>query len=216
MKNFKDASLLDLALTHRSWVNEHKGIRPSNERLEFLGDAVLEFVVSKELYKKFPDKEEGYLTALRANLVNTVSLAGVAKKLDLGPLLNLSKGEEESGGRANPSLLADTVEAIIGAIFIDRGIADAEKFITENLLVETEKRASEPLKDPKSLLQEHVQSQSLPAPKYAVVEESGPDHDKKFVVEAVVSGQVWGRGEGKSKSVAEQEAADNALKTRVA
>ena len=216
MKNFKDASLLDLALTHRSWVNEHKGIRPSNERLEFLGDAVLEFVVSKELYKKFPDKEEGYLTALRANLVNTVSLAGVAKKLDLGPLLNLSKGEEESGGRTNPSLLADTVEAIIGAIFIDRGIADAEKFITENLLVETEKRASEPLKDPKSLLQEHVQSQSLPAPKYAVVEESGPDHDKKFVVEAVVSGQVWGRGEGKSKSVAEQEAADNALKTRVA
>lgn len=216
MKNFKDATLLDMALTHRSWVNEHKGVRPSNERLEFLGDAVLEFIVSKELYKKFPDKEEGYLTALRANLVNTISLAGVAKKLDLGALLNLSKGEEESGGRTNTSLLADTVEAIIGAIFIDRGITDTEKFITENLLVETEKRAAEPLKDPKSLLQEHVQSQSLPAPKYQVAEESGPDHDKKFVVEVVVSGQVWGRGEGKSKSVAEQEAADNALKTRVA
>ncbi|KKR69649.1 MAG: Ribonuclease 3 [Candidatus Woesebacteria bacterium GW2011_GWA2_40_7b] len=211
MKNFKDAALLDLALTHRSWVNEHKGVRSSNERLEFLGDAVLEFVVSKELYKKFPGEEEGYLTALRANLVNTVSLAGVAKKLDLGPLLNLSKGEEESGGRANPSLLADTVEAIIGAIFIDRGILDAEKFITESLLVETEKRASEPLKDPKSLLQEHVQSKSFPAPKYQVVEENGPDHDKKFVVEVIVSGQVWGRGEGKSKSVAEQEAAKNAL-----
>ena len=211
MKNFKDAALLDLALTHRSWVNEHKGVRSSNERLEFLGDAVLEFVVSKELYKKFPGEEEGYLTALRANLVNTVSLAGVAKKLDLGPLLNLSKGEEESGGRVNPSLLADTVEAIIGAIFIDRGILDAEKFITESLLVETEKRASEPLKDPKSLLQEHVQSKSFPAPKYQVVEENGPDHDKKFVVEVIVSGQVWGRGEGKSKSVAEQEAAKNAL-----
>ena len=211
MKNFKDAALLDLALTHRSWVNEHKGVRSSNERLEFLGDAVLEFVVSKELYKKFPGEEEGYLTALRANLVNTVSLAGVAKKLDLGPLLNLSKGEEESGGRANPSLLADTVEAIIGAIFIDRGILDAEKFITESLLVETEKRASEPLKDPKSLLQEHVQSKSFPAPKYQVVEENGPDHDKKFVEEVIVSGQVWGRGEGKSKSVAEQEAAKNAL-----
>jgi len=216
MKNFKDAALLDLALTHRSWVNEHKGVRSSNERLEFLGDAVLEFVVSKELYKKFPGEEEGYLTALRANLVNTVSLAGVAKKLDLGPLLNLSKGEEESGGRANPSLLADTVEAIIGAIFIDRGILDAEKFITESLLVETEKRASEPLKDPKSLLQEHVQSKSFPAPKYQVVEENGPDHDKKFVVEVIVSGQVWGRGEGKSKSVAEQEAASSALKARVA
>ena len=208
---FKNQNLFDSALTHRSWVNEHKGVRSSNERLEFLGDAVLEFVVSKELYKKFPGEEEGYLTALRANLVNTVSLAGVAKKLDLGPLLNLSKGEEESGGRANPSLLADTVEAIIGAIFIDRGILDAEKFITESLLVETEKRASEPLKDPKSLLQEHVQSKSFPAPKYQVVEENGPDHDKKFVEEVIVSGQVWGRGEGKSKSVAEQEAAKNAL-----
>ena len=216
MKNFKDAALLDLALTHRSWVNEHKGVRSSNERLEFLGDAILEFIVSKDIYKRFPDKEEGYLTSLRANLVNTVSLAGVAKKLDLGPLLNLSKGEEESGGRVNPSLLADTVEAIIGAIFIDRGILDAEKFITESLLVETEKRASEPLKDPKSLLQEHVQSKSFPAPKYQVVEENGPDHDKKFVVEVIVSGQVWGRGEGKSKSVAEQEAASSALKARVA
>ena len=119
MKNFKNKSLLDLALTHRSWVNEHKGVRTSNERLEFLGDAVLEFVVSKEIYKKFPDKEEGYLTALRANLVNTVSLTEIAKKLNLGSILYLSKGEEESGGRTNPSLLADTVEAIIGAIFID-------------------------------------------------------------------------------------------------
>jgi ribonuclease-3 len=216
MKNFKNKSLLDLALTHRSWVNEHKGVRTSNERLEFLGDAVLEFVVSKEIYKKFPDKEEGYLTALRANLVNTVSLTEIAKKLNLGSILYLSKGEEESGGRTNPSLLADTVEAIIGAIFIDRGIADAEKFISENLLVEIEKRAAEPLKDPKSLLQERVQSQSLPAPKYQVVEESGPDHDKKFVIEVAVGSEVWGRGEGKSKSMAEQEAAKDALKAHVA
>jgi ribonuclease-3 len=216
MKDFKDKSLLDLALTHRSWVNEHKGVRPSNERLEFLGDAVLEFVVSKELFTKFPDKEEGYLTALRASLVNTVSLAEVAKKLDLGSLLNLSKGEEESGGRTNPSLLADTVEAIIGAIFIDRGISDAEKFIAENLLIETEKRASAPLKDPKSLLQEYVQSQSLSAPKYQVASETGPDHNKNFIVEVVISGEVWGKGEGKSKSLAEQEAARNALDSHVA
>lgn len=216
MKDFKDESLMDLALTHRSWVNEHKGVRPSNERLEFLGDAVLEFVVSKELYKQFPDKEEGYLTALRANLVNTVSLAEVAKKLDLGPLLFLSKGEEESGGRTNPSLLADTVEAIIGAIFMDRGIDDAEKFIYDNLLIDAEKRATEPLKDPKSLLQEYVQSESLSAPKYQVASESGPDHDKKFVVEVLVSGEVWGTGKGKSKSTAEQEAAKDALKAHVA
>src|SRR6266576_3184980 len=130
-KNFKNKDLLDLALTHRSWVNEHKGIRNSNERLEFLGDAILEFVVSKELYKDFPDKEEGYLTALRANLVNTISLAGVAEKLDLGSLIFLSKGEEDGGGRKNTSLLADTVEAIIGAMFIDKGIEEAEKFIKE-------------------------------------------------------------------------------------
>jgi ribonuclease-3 len=124
-RNFKNKNLLDLALTHRSWVNEHKGERTSNERLEFLGDAILEFVASKQIFNQFPEKEEGYLTALRANLVNTVALAEVAVKLDLGPELFLSKGEEDGGGRTNTSLLADTVEAIIGAIFIDRGITDA-------------------------------------------------------------------------------------------
>lgn len=212
LKNgFKNLDLFDLALTHRSWVNEHKGIRKSNERLEFLGDAVLEFIVSKELYADFPDKEEGYLTALRANLVNTVSLASLARKLDLGTHLYLSKGEEEGGGRDNTSLLADTVEAIIGAIFIDRGIKDAEKFIKENLLTDMEAKVHQPLKDAKSRLQEYVQSKGLPAPKYQVVEESGPDHNKKFVIEVVVSGKPWAKGEGKSKSQAEQEAANQAL-----
>ncbi len=214
-KDFKNKELLDLALTHRSWVNEHRGVRESNERLEFLGDAVLEFVVSKELFEKYPDEEEGYLTALRANLVNTVSLAEIAQKLRLGELLYLSKGEEESGGRTNTSLLADTVEAIIGAIFIDRGIEEAEKFIRESLLTETENRAKAPLKDPKSTLQEFVQSQSLPAPKYQVIEESGPDHDKKFVVEVLVGGESWGKGEGKSKSTGEQEAAKAALQAHI-
>lgn len=210
-ESFKNKDLFDLALTHRSWVNEHKGVRTSNERLEFLGDAILEFIVSKEIYSKFPDQEEGYLTALRANIVNTVSLAEIAKKLDLGSILFVSKGEEESGGRTNGSLLADTVEAIIGAIFIDRGIGDAEEFIKENLLVDVETRATQPLKDFKSRLQELVQSQSLPTPKYQVVEESGPDHDKKFVIEVTVSGESWGKGEGKSKALAEQEAAKSAL-----
>lgn len=215
MDNFKDKKLFDTALTHRSWVNEHKGQRQSNERLEFLGDAILEYIVSKEIYEKFPDKEEGYLTALRANLVNTVSLAEVAKKLKLGSILYLSKGEEESGGRTNQSLLADTVEAIIGAIFIDRGISDAEKFIRENLLTDLQKRAAEPLKDPKSSLQEYAQSLSFAAPRYEVVEESGPDHDKKFVVEVKVDGKSWGSGVGKSKSLAEQEAARQALAKKV-
>jgi ribonuclease-3 len=183
--------------------------------MEFLGDAILEYVVSKEIYNLFPDKEEGYLTALRANLVNTVALAGVAKKLDLGPELFLSKGEEDGGGRTNTSLLADTVESIIGAIYIDRGINDAEKFIKENILPEVMKKASEPLKDSKSRLQEYVQAKGFSTPKYQVIEESGPDHDKKFVIEVSVNGESWGIGDGKSKSTAEQEAARQVLTKRI-
>ena len=215
MKNisdlFKNKELFDLALTHRSWVNEHKGIRKSNERLEFLGDAVLEFIVSREIYAAFPEEEEGYLTALRANIVNTVSLAEVAKKLNLGEIIFLSKGEEETGGRENTSLLADTVEAIIGALFIDQGLSGSEKFISVNLLGNLEERAKSPLKDSKSLLQEYVQSKGLPTPKYKVISEKGPDHNKEFVIEAIVGQKSWGKGEGKSKATAEQEAAKAAL-----
>ena len=214
-QEFKDKTLLDQALTHRSWVNEHKGERTSNERLEFLGDAILEFIVSKEIFDQFPEKEEGYLTALRANLVNTVALASAAKKLELGPELFLSKGEVDGGGRNNTSLLADTVEAIIGAIYIDRGVENAEKFIKNNLLVGVAQKASEPLKDAKSMLQELIQSRGLPAPKYHVIEESGPDHDKKFVIEVIVDGESWGQGKGKSKSGAEQEAARQVLAKKV-
>ena len=213
--DFKDKKLFDHALTHRSWVNEHKGVRTSNERLEFLGDAILEFIVSREIYDKYADKEEGYLTALRANLVNTVALSEFAKKLNLGSALYLSKGEEDSGGRSNPSLLADTVEAIIGAIFIDRGIGAAEEFIIENLMMNLEKIISEPLKDPKSRLQEYAQSQGFAAPKYKVVEETGPDHSKKFVIEVIVNDSSWGKGEGKSKGSAEQAAAGQALAKKV-
>lgn len=208
---FNNKELFDLALTHRSWVNEHKNIRKSNERLEFLGDAVLEFIVSREIYKAFPEEEEGYLTALRANLVNTVSLAEIAKKLELGEVIYLSKGEEETGGRTNSSLLADTVEAIIGALFIDQGISKAEEFIHDNLLKDLDERSKLPLKDSKSLLQEYVQSKSLPTPKYRVISETGPDHNKNFVIEAVISEKAWGRGEGKSKAAAQQEAAKVAL-----
>jgi ribonuclease-3 len=214
-ENFQDKNLYYHALTHRSWVNEHKGERTSNERLEFLGDAILEFVVSREIYNRFPDKEEGYLTALRANLVNTTALYELAKKLNLGAVLFLSKGEEDSGGRTNPSLLADTVEAIIGAIFIDRGLLDAERFIIENLVSEVEKKVAEPLKDPKSRLQEYVQSLGYTTPKYKVVEESGPDHDKKFVIDVIVNETSWGVGEGRSKGSAEQAAAGQALAKKV-
>ncbi|HKB88805.1 MAG TPA: ribonuclease III [Patescibacteria group bacterium] len=213
--DFKDKDLFKHALTHRSWLNEHKGERASNERLEFLGDAILEFVVSKEIYNQFPNKEEGYLTALRANLVNTIALSEFAKKLDLGSILFLSKGEEDSGGRTNPSLLADTVEAIIGAIFMDRGLTDSENFVKENLMADVEKKATEPLKDPKSRLQEYVQSQGFSTPKYKVTEESGPDHSKKFVIDVMVNEASWGTGEGKSKGSAEQAAALQALTKKV-
>lgn len=212
-KLFKAQELVEQALTHKSWLNEHPGKRGSNERLEFLGDAVLEFLISKEIFKRFPDEEEGYLTALRANLVNTQNLAALAKKLNVGEAIYLSKGEEEGGGRTNESLLADTVEAIIGALFIDSGIEAAWEFVEKNLLPEISEKIKEPLKDAKSRLQETVQSKGLPAPKYQVVQESGPDHSKDFVVEVSVGAKKVGRGEGKSKAVAEQEAAQKALES---
>mgnify|MGYP001570903235 CR=1 FL=1 len=211
VKMFKNKNLLELALTHRSWVNENKGVRESNERLEFLGDAILEFVVSKELFKNYPDQEEGYLTALRANIVNTVSLANIAKKLEVGATLYLSKGEEEGGGRENTSLLANTVEAIIGALFLDQGIRHASRFINQNILSEVPNIVKQPLKDAKSRLQELVQAMGLSTPKYEVVEESGPDHAKQFRISVVVDGKRWGDGIGKNKSEAAQFAAKKAI-----
>lgn len=208
---FKNQDLLTQALTHKSWVNEHKNQRESNERLEFLGDAILEFIISKELYQKHPDKEEGFLTALRANLVNTQNLANIARKLNVGKVLFLAKGEEDGGGRENPSLLADTVEAIIGAFFLDQGIEPVYEFIKEHIIAEIPEKLSKPLKDPKSRLQEYIQAKKMPTPKYRVIEESGPDHNKKFVLEVSVEGKKLGEGVGKSKSTAEQKAADNAL-----
>lgn len=210
--NFKNPKIIEEALTHRSWVNEHPGIRDNNERLEFLGDAILEFVVSKELFLKFPSKKEGFLTTLRANLVNTSSLAQTANSLGLGKELFLSKGEEETGGRKNPSLLANTVEAIIGALFIDQGLSKAEEFIQKNILNKTKEMIKQPLKDPKSRLQEKIQAQGLPAPKYTVIKESGPDHQKTFVVKATINGKDLAQGKGRSKSEAEQNAAKEALK----
>lgn len=208
---FKQPELFEQAMTHKSWVNEHPGTRDSNERLEFLGDAILEFLVSKEIYNKFPEKKEGYLTALRANLVNTVNLAEVARRLGLGDMLYLSRGEEDGGGRQNVSLLADTVEAIIGALYLDQGLDGAFEFINTNLLGEIEQKIKSELKDPKSRIQELLQSKNLPAPRYKVVEESGPDHSKKFVIEVYISGKPFAKGEGKSKSEAEQKAAEAAL-----
>jgi ribonuclease-3 len=210
-KIIKNKKLLEQALTHKSWVNEHPNFRGSNERLEFLGDAILEFVISDEIYNAFPEKEEGYLTALRANLVNTSNLASIAKKLDIGKNLYLSKGEEETGGRENISLLADTVEAIIGSIYIDQGLEVAKKFIVLNLMQDLKEKLAGPLKDPKSRLQEYIQSKGKPAPRYIVADETGPDHAKNFIIQVLVENKAIGEGKGKSKSEAEQNAALNAL-----
>lgn len=209
--NFNNKELFELALTHRSWVNENSGTGETNERLEFLGDAVLEFVVSAFIYNEFPDKEEGFLTALRANIVNTKNLAVLAEKLELGELIKLSRGEEQGGGRENTSLMADTVESIIGAVFLDQGYESASKFIHENLLNDIDEKLAQPLKDAKSRLQELVQSKGLSAPRYQVVKAEGPDHDKEFTVEVSIAGKPTAQGSGKSKSTAEQAAAEAAL-----
>ncbi|MEK7526153.1 MAG: ribonuclease III [Patescibacteria group bacterium] len=210
-ENFNDVSLLKTALTHRSWVNEHSGVRDHNERLEFLGDAVLELIVSTRLYVEFPKEKEGFMTNLRANIVNTVNLAKIATKLDIGSELFLSKGEEDGGGRQNPSLLANSVEALIGAIYLDQGLTAASKFINDHLLIEIDEKLSQPLKDAKSRLQELIQAKSLPTPKYKVIEEVGPDHNKEFTIQVLVDGKPIANGVGKSKAEGQQKAAENAL-----
>jgi ribonuclease-3 len=210
-KLFKNQELLEQSFTHKSWVNENQDERESNERLEFLGDAILEFIVSKEIYLTFPKKEEGYLTTLRANLVNTANLAHIAEKLGIGEKIYLSRGEEDGGGRTNSSILADTLEAVIGALFLDQGIDVAYDFVKKHLLSEVPEKISKPLKDAKSRLQEYVQSQGHPAPIYKVIKTSGPDHSKKFIVEVLVGGKPKGQGKGKNKSSAAQAAAKGAL-----
>ena len=151
------------------------------------------------------------MTALRANLVNTQNLAALALRLGVGQELFLSKGEEDGGGRENTSLLADTVEAIIGALYLDQGLDTVKSFIKANLVTEIPDKVSQPLKDAKSRLQEYVQAKGIPTPKYKVLEESGPDHEKRFIIEVEVNGSNWGMGEGKSKNQAEQAAAEKAL-----
>src|SRR3989344_876033 len=209
---FKNKNLIDQALIHRSYLNEVRENIISNERLEFLGDSILSFVVSSYLYNRFPDLKEGDLTNLRSSIVKTSTLASVAKRLKLGDYLFLSRGEEEGGGRTNPSILADTFEAILGAIFLDQGIKKVTSFIDKYLIPNLTKIIQEKTyKDPKSMLQEIVQSDTKNSPLYKVVKEVGPDHAKEFPVSVYVNDKFLGTGSGKSKQDAEQEAAKVAL-----
>jgi ribonuclease III len=209
---FKNRQLLSLAFIHRSYLNESKTAQISNERLEFLGDAVLSFVTSHFLYETYPDLPEGTLTNIRSSLVKTQSLGETAKKLQLGDLLKLSRGEEDSGGRNNLSLLADCFEALLGAIFLDQGTEVVKQFLHTYLFPNTKDIIeNKTYLDYKSLLQEIIQEQSKMSPTYRVSKSEGPDHAKTFYMEAVVNGSIIGTGIGKSKQEAEQEAAHSAL-----
>lgn len=210
--SFKNRELLEKALTHRSFLNENRKAIESNERLEYLGDAVLELITSQFLYKKFPKKPEGKLTSLRSKIVQTKTLAHVANQLKLGKFLKMSRGEAISGGTKNLSLLADTLEAIIGAIYLDQKLDITRKFVQSNLLDNFEEIIRNAyVQDYKSLLQEKVQAQNEPSPIYKIIKIVGPDHDRIFTAAVNFFGKIQGKGTGKSKQDAEQEAAKKAL-----
>lgn len=218
--DFKDPQLLVTALSHRSALNEKSQsgttANTSNERLEFLGDAVLELAATLYLYEDRPDEDEGKLTAYRSALVRTETLASLAKELKLNEKMFLSKGEEQGGGRDNESLLADLMEAVIGAIYLDQGFNVVQEFLAEHLFPKFNQiLANKSYKDQKSLLQEEVQALSLSTPVYRVVKAIGPDHNKEFTIEVLVDDEVWGVGLGHSKQLAQQAAASQALKKLV-
>ncbi len=210
---FKNEDLLRQALTHRSYLNENPSFQLGhNERLEFLGDAVLELAVTEELYAKFPDKPEGDLTSFRAALVNAKMLAEIAVELEINEFLLLSRGEAKDVGRARQYILANTFEAIVGALYLDGGLdggyGAAKEFIHRVVLSRADEVVSKKLyKDPKSLFQEEAQERASTTPSYEVVREWGPDHDKHFVVGVYLGKELVAEGEGPSKQIAQEEAA---------
>ena len=206
-------SLLEQALIHSSYLNEYLGtVSASNERLEFLGDAVLGFIVAEKLYQNFPGLAEGEMTRIRSALVRGETLAQVARRLRLGDYLYLGKGEEAGGGRQKPANLSGALEAVIAAIYLDRGLAVTRELVLEWLAEELQKVAGQGKGvDYKSQLQEVIQIEYRSPPSYRTVQAAGPDHDKLFTVEVMIGDKVLGRGAGKSKKLAEMEAACDAL-----
>jgi ribonuclease-3 len=211
---FADPSLLLRALTHRSHAHEDPtGASRDNESLEFLGDSVLGFVIADTLYRQFPQLDEGQQSKIKSSLVSTTTLARLARRLGLGDHLVLGRGEEKTGGRRKPALLADGFEAVIAAVYLDGGIEAARAFVHRHFAPELEEVRSPKFweHDYKSWLQEFVQGRELPLPEYVVVAETGPDHRKLFEVEVIVDGRAAGRATGRSKKEAEQQAARQAL-----
>lgn len=209
----KNQKLYQQALTHRSYLNESKDKSIlSYERLEFLGDSILSLIISKKIYHDYPNLPEGDLTNLRSVVVKTETLARITNKLGINVFLRLSKGEEEGGGKENNSILADTLEAIIAAIFLDQGIDKIETILTKLFSEEILKAYQQKtLKDYKSLLQEISQEKNSTSPIYTVIKEEGPDHKKTFTVNVSIAGKVYENGEGQSKQEAEQDAAHKTL-----
>lgn len=208
----KDILLLSRALTHRSYLNEHPDALEDNERLEFLGDAVLDFVVGAWLYNRYPDMLEGDLTRMRSALVHTEQLADFAVQIDLGKAMRLGRGETQAGGKERPALLCDTFEAVVGATYLDNGIDGVMKFISPFLLESADDiLINHKEEDPKSNLQEWAQSKGYSTPQYVTCNSSGPDHSKVFEVEVYINGKVIARGSGHSKQAATKAAAANAL-----
>ncbi len=208
---FQNPKLLDHALTHSSYANEHHlGSISSNERLEFLGDSVLGMIVADHLYRTFPDLPEGDLTRIRANLVCEGSLVLVAKEWDLGRYLKLGKGENACGGRSRPSILADAVEAVLAAVFLDGGL-EHDRDIIQRFLLDRMEQVNRASRDHKTYLQELVQRKSGQVLSYELIGESGPDHNKTFQMQVLLNGQPIGQGTGHSKKEAEQAAANAAI-----
>lgn len=209
---FSQPALLQQAFTHRSYLNENQLTDEHNERLEFLGDAVLELVVTEFLFAKYPEENEGDLTAYRAALVNAETLARVAGQVGINDYLLLSKGEARDTGRARQTILANTFESVVGAIFLDQGYEPAKQFITEYLLTETESIINNQLwQDAKSLFQEQAQAKRGITPTYEVLSETGPDHNKLFTIGLYLGAELAAEGRGSSKQRAEQDAARRGL-----
>jgi ribonuclease-3 len=209
---FENLLLLSRALTHRSYINEHKEALEDNERLEFLGDAILDFITAAWLYNQFPEKAEGELTRMRSAMVCTEQLADFARTFDLGSAMRLGLGEDQAGGRQKNVLLCATFEAIIGALYIQSDISTIQRFI-HPLLEKVSKKLilSSNSRDPKSQLQEWSQGQNLGIPKYITLTVSGPDHQRRFEIEVQIDSKIFGHGSGHNKQIAERAAAQAAL-----
>lgn len=210
---FQDESLLVQAFTHSSYVNEHhRKVEQDNERLEFLGDAVLQITISQYLFQKTPILSEGEMTKLRASIVCEPSLVSFAESLDFGKYILLGKGEELTGGRTRPALLADVFEAFVGALYLDQGLEAVQSFFERFIFPKIERGEITSVKDYKSMLQEYIQQENSGELQYIITDERGPAHNREFVAEVHLNGECIGVGVGRSKKEAEQKAAEEALK----